>query len=138
MGNTIRDQVFTVLQKQPGIPFSIKGVHAKMQHCSYDQVANSLADLVLFDERVVRSARGVYVYEGTPAMANVPAATAKTATAKTAKQEMRDPEGSKDLGEELDEKFDEHIYFTQVGVAENGDLILSRDSDTRVYRATPV
>lgn len=138
MGNTIRDQVFTVLQKQPGIPFSIKGVHAKMQHCSYDQVANSLADLVLFDERVVRSARGVYVYEGTPATANVPAATAKTATTKTAKQEMRDPEEPKELGEELDEKFDEHLYFTQVGVAENGDLILSRDSDTRVYRATPV
>lgn len=130
MGNTIRDQVFTVLQKQPGIPFSIKGVHAKMQHCSYEQVANSLADLVLFDERVVRSARGVYVYEGTPATANVPAATAKTA--------LRDPSEPKDLGEELDEKFDEHMYFTQVGVAENGDLILSRDSDTRVYRATPV
>lgn len=130
MGNTIKDQVFTVLQKQPGIPFSIKGVHAKMQHCSYEQVANSLADLVLFDERVVRSARGVYVYEGTPATANVPAATAKTA--------LRDPSESKDLGEELDEKFDEHMYFTQVGVAENGDLILSRDSDTRVYRATPV
>lgn len=130
MGNTIRDQVFTVLQKQPGIPFSIKAVHAKMQHCSYEQVANSLADLVLFDERVVRSARGVYVYEGTPATANVPAATAKTA--------LRDPEEPKDLGEEPDEKFDEHMYFTQVGTAKNGDKILTNDATGETYRATPL
>jgi hypothetical protein len=127
VGNTIRDQVFTVLQKQPGIPFSIKGVHAKMQHCSYEQVANSLADLVLFDERVVRTARGVYVYEGTPATADVPAATSK--------QPLRVAEEPKDLGEENPE---DGRYFTQVGVAENGDIIITRDTDGKVYRATPL
>lgn len=53
------------------------------------------------------------------------------------------PKLEKTLAEALDvfedePRVDEHMYFTQVGVAENGDLILSRDSDTRVYRATPV
>lgn len=118
---TMRDKVFNVLQGSPEVPFSIKGVNNLLSEYSYEQVANCLADIAAFDERVTRTARGVYVYGATESLPPF------------------DEQIEKAL-EELtsDQRADEHMYFTQVGVAENGDLILSRDSDTRVYRATPV
>ena len=39
---------------------------------------------------------------------------------------------------EPEENPEDGRYFTQVGFAENGDVILSRDTDARVYRATPL
>lgn len=137
---TIRDQVFTVLKNKPGTPHSIKGVADQLPDCNYEQVANSLADLALFDERIERTARGVYVYYNSTnkktSLTAVPPSTIDDAIEKASMPKLEKLIEQVSPFEE--ERADEHLYFTQVGVAENGDIIISRDSDTKVYRATPV
>lgn len=133
---TIRDQVFTVLKKKPGTPQSIKGVADALPEVSYESVANSLADLAIFDERVERTARGVYVYYN-----NTHSKTAITAVAPSDMPKLeRTIAKAADVFEEPEpeENPEDGRYFTQVGVAENGDIIISRDSDTKAYRATPL
>lgn len=114
MANTIRDRVFTVLRKNEGIPHSIKEVARRLPDYNYEQVANSLADLAVFDERVSRTARGVYVYGATESV----------------------PESDEQIKNSLAEL--EGRCFTQVGYAQNGDLLITRDSDGAAFRATPL
>lgn len=131
---SIKDRVFTVLKNKPGTPHSIRGVADALPECTYEQVANSLSDLALFDERVTRRSRGVYLYGELDEVA------LDIANGMTTPNGVVAVHGSDETEENVVDELrtDEHMYFTQVGVAENGDLILSRDSDTRIYRATPV
>lgn len=132
---TIIQQVRDVLEANAGTAMTTAEIEGELTGVKRDQINSALWRLRTEDDLIKQVRTGLHKYLGPSERVGI---VQPTAVHSSKKQEMCDPEEPKELGEELEEKFDEHLYFTQVGVAENGDLILSRDSDTRVYRATPV
>lgn len=130
----IRQAVLEQLKEEPGTHMNAADVLGRLQE-SYlnvgftrEQVSNSLADLAKWDE-ITRISRGVYAYEfkveDAPRMA------------KTLKEGGRVFVGSISDALQEDETAD-HKFFTQVGVAKNGDKILTNDATGETYRATPL
>lgn len=130
---SITKVVLEYMQKYHGVEVSAedvrKGIAEMYPSSCYDvtreQVSNALADHAAWS-RITRVRRGVYVgREGEASYENVPEAES-TQQSGSVSDRLR-------LDETADDKF-----FTQVGIAENGDVVVTRDSDGKVYRATPI
>lgn len=129
-----RQMVLGVLKEAPGTQMDSQQVLDRLQagylgvEFTREQVSNSLSDLATWGE-ITRVSRGLYTYEfkaeDTPKMA------------KTLREGGRIFEGS--VSDALaDGETADHKYFTQVGVAKNGDKILTNDATGETYRATPL
>ncbi len=132
----IRKMVLNTLREQPDVEMTSKEVLELIHEwhlgaaaeVTREQVSNSLADLAVFGE-IERVRRGVYTYR----KPSEPESVSVEPTDEMIESALEE------LGVEGDSDDPEDgRYFTQVGVAENGDLIITRDSDTKVYRATPI
>jgi hypothetical protein len=122
---TIIQQVRDVLEANAGTAMTTAEIAANLDGITTAQVSTALWRLRTEEDLIKQVRTGVHKYLG--ASERMPKLAATIEKAKDV-FEPEVPEG----------RPDEHLYFTQVGVADNGDLILSRDSDTRVYRATPL
>lgn len=124
--SSIRQMVLDAVKGRPGAQMTAADVLAELpvEDVSREQVSNSLADLAAWSE-ITRVSRGVYAYE-------FKAKDAPKLTELVRKETpfAADHETSTQVGDSK--------YFTQVGVAKNGDLLITRDSDGAAYRATPL
>lgn len=130
--SSIRQMVLDAVKGRPGAQMTAADVLAEIERehagegldISREQVSNSLADLAAWSE-ITRVSRGVYAYE-------FKAEDAPRLTELVRKETpfAGDHETSTQVGDSK--------YFTQVGFAKNGDLLITRDSDGAAYRATPL
>lgn len=124
---TIIQQVRDVLEANAGTAMTTAEIEGNLNGVKRDQINSALWRLRTEDDLIKQVRTGLHKYLGP--------SERKAEPMPKLEKLLEQPTP---FAEEPDEKFDENLYFTQVGVAENGDLIISRDSDTRVYRATPV
>lgn len=127
---TIIQEVRDVLEANAGNAMTTAEIEANLKGIDRAQINSALWRLRTEDDHIKQVRTGVHKYLGPSERKPEPMPKLE----KLLKQPS--PFADENAIDEL--RVDEHMYFTQVGVAENGDLILSRDSDTKVYRATPV
>lgn len=132
----IRQSVLDTLKEAPGSQMDAAAVldrlHGALGPISVtrEQVSNSLSDLAAWSE-ITRVSRGVYAYEIRPepidySQKNARATMEEAARVGSVSDAIKDDEIAADK------------FFTQVGTARNGDLLITRDSDGAAYRATPL
>lgn len=130
---SIRQMVLDAVKGRPGAQLTAADVLAEIERehagegldVSREQVSNSLSDLAAWSE-ITRVSRGVYAYEfkaeDTPKLTKL----------------LKEGSQAFAADHEVSTQVGDGKYFTQVGTAQNGDLVLTRDSDGVAYRATPL
>lgn len=121
---SIKEMVLDTLKGKPGTQLRAADVHSELpvEDLTVEQVSNALAALAAWGE-ITRVSRGLYAYEFKSEDSPKLVKLLKQESPFSAEEDKDDEEGR---------------YFSQVGTALNDDLILTRDSDGKAYRATPL
>lgn len=134
----IRQSVLDTLKEAPGSQMDAAAVLDRMHGAlgpisvTREQVSNSLSDLAAWSE-ITRVSRGVYAYE----FKTVPEPI--DYSQKNARATMEEAARVGSVSDTIKEdEIAADKFFTQVGTARNGDLLITRDSDGAAYRATPL
>ncbi len=130
---SIRRTVLDVMEENKGRDMTVDQVKRQVDDLTQptepeitrEQVNNALAGLAAWSH-ITRVHRGIYCLEAEP-------------MSKLEKLlEQPTPFAGSVSGPIAEDEVAQDKFFTQVGTAKNGDLLITRDSDGAAYRATPL